>query len=161
MERAPATPPPVPEVDEPVRVVVDGSRIDAEVVPVGVAEDGQMALPGNPNVVGWYRHGPAAGDGAGSVVLGGHVDSREYGLGQLARLRETEAGDSVVVETAEGDSLRYVVVDVSSTPKADLPLSDVFDRGGAERLVLITCDGDFDRSRGSYTDNIVVTAVPE
>jgi hypothetical protein len=50
-------------------------------------------------------------------------------------------------------------VDVRSLPKAELPLADVFSREGHERLLLITCGGDFDRQQG-YADNIVVTAVP-
>ncbi len=160
MGRSPASPPPVAEVDEPARVRVKGARIDAEVVPVGVADGGQMELPEHPDVVGWYRHGPAPGDGSGSAVLAGHVDSIDHGLGQLARLRETEVGDDVIVRTAAGSKARYVVTSVVRTPKAELPVADIFRRDGEERLVLITCGGEFDSSRGSYEDNIVVTAVP-
>ncbi|MFW6033770.1 MAG: class F sortase [bacterium] len=158
--RSPASPPPVAEVDEPARVRVDGARIDAEVVPVGVADDGQMELPEHPDVVGWYRHGPAPGDGSGSAVLAGHVDSIEHGLGQLARLREAEVGDEVSVRTADGRDVRYAVVSVERTPKVRLPADDIFRRDGDQQLVLITCGGEFDRSSSSYADNIVVTAVP-
>ncbi|MFW6091434.1 MAG: class F sortase [Actinomycetota bacterium] len=160
VSRSPAAPPPVREVPEPTRVVIDGSGIDAEVVPVGVAEDGQMELPSHPDVVGWYRHGPAPGGGTGSAVLAGHVDSIEHGIGQLARLRETEVSDDVIVRTADGSKARYVVASVVRTPKAELPVADIFRRDGAERLVLITCGGEFDASRRSYEDNIIVTAVP-
>jgi sortase (surface protein transpeptidase) len=92
-------------------------------------------------------------------VLAGHVDSRRYGVGQLARLREIEVGDGVDVRTAGGVDARYRVVDVESVPKARLPVADLFGRDGEERLVLVTCGGDFDRSRGTYEENIVVTAV--
>jgi LPXTG-site transpeptidase (sortase) family protein len=143
----------------PVSVEVSAVNISAEVVPVGIADDGQMELPPHPDVIGWYRFGPTAGNGAGSVVLAGHVDSRKYGLGQFARIHESEVGDEVLVRTESGRDLRYTVVDVRSLPKAELPLADVFSREGHERLLLITCGGDFDRQQG-YADNIVVTAVP-
>lgn len=159
VRRAPATLPPIRAVDPPVHVAVVEVGIDAEVVPVGVAADGQMELPADPDVVGWYRHGSAPGGDSGSVVLAGHVDSRRYGVGQLARLREIEVGDGVDVRTAGGVDARYRVVDVESVPKARLPVADLFRRDGEERLVLVTCGGEFDRSRGTYEENIVVTAV--
>jgi hypothetical protein len=158
--RAPATAAPIAAVDPPVRVVMDSVGIDAVVAPVGVAADGQMELPADPDVVGWYRYGSTPGATAGSVVLGGHVDSRRYGVGQLALLRETEVGDEIVVQTAAGMELRYRVTDVQSLPKARLPLADLFRRDGSSSVVLVTCGGEYDRSRGGYRDNVVVTAVP-
>lgn len=158
--RSPATIEPVEPSDPPVSVEVDAVRIEADVVPVGIADDGQMKLPRDPDIVGWYRYGPTAGNGQGSVVLAGHVDTRRHGIGQLSRLRETEVGDEIVVSTESGADIRYTVEDVRSIPKAELPLAEVFSRDGDERLVLITCGGEFDRARGSYTDNVVVTAAP-
>ncbi|MGH8776020.1 MAG: class F sortase [Jiangellaceae bacterium] len=158
--RAFATPPPAPTVDPPVRVVVAGARIDAVVVPVGVAADGQMELPADPDVVGWYRYGSTPREDSGSVVLGGHVDSRRYGIGQLARLRGAEVSDEVVVHTAGGSAVPYRVVRVQSLPKAALPVEELFRRVGNEQVVLVTCGGTFDRSRGGYEENIIVTAVP-
>lgn len=157
--RSPATLAPAEPPDAPVSVEVSAINISAEVVPVGIADDGQMELPPHPNVIGWYRFGPTAGNGAGSVVLAGHVDSRKYGLGQFVRLHESQVEDEVLVRTESGRDLRYTVVDMRSLPKAELPLADVFSREGRERLLLITCGGEFDRQRG-YADNIVVTAVP-
>lgn len=160
MARSPAALEPVEPSDLPVSVQLDSVGIDADVVPVGVADDGQMELPPDPNLVGWYRYGPTVGDGEGSVVLAGHVDSRTYGIGQLARLRDAEVGDEIVVSTESGQDARYTVEDVRSFPKAELPLAELFTRDGRERLLLITCDGEFDRARGGYADNIVVAAVP-
>lgn len=158
--RSPATVAPAESPDAPVRMTASSVRVDAEVVPVGVADDGQMELPADPDVLGWYHFGPSAGDGSGSVVLAGHVDSLTYGVGQLARLPDSRVGDEVLVRTESGLDLRYTVVDVQNIPKLDLPLEDVFRRDGDERLLLITCGGEFDRQHGGYTDNIVVTAAP-
>jgi hypothetical protein len=155
-----ATPLPIPSVDPPVRIVLARAGIDAAVVPVGVATDGQMELPADPDVIGWYRYGSAPGDGSGSVVLGGHVDSQEYGIGQFAGLLEAGIGDELEVFTAAGSVSTYRVTDVLSVPKAALPVAELFRRDGHERVVLLTCGGDFDVAAGGYRDNVVVTAAP-
>ncbi|HEX6231894.1 MAG TPA: sortase [Jiangellaceae bacterium] len=157
--RSPATVAPAEPPDAPVSIELSAVNVSAEVVPVGIADDGQMELPPHPDVIGWYRFGPTTGSGAGSIVMAGHVDSRTYGLGQFVRLHESQVGDEVLVRTESGLGLRYTVVDVLSMPKAELPLADVFSREGDERLLLITCGGEFDRQQG-YADNIIVTAVP-
>lgn len=157
--RSVATLPAPTKVDPPVFVELPDADVTADVVPVGLADDGQMELPDDPKVVGWYRFGPAAGTGVGSVVIAGHVDSRRYGIGPLARLVEAEQGDEVVVRTEAGEVHTYAVVDVQVIPKADLPIADIFSRDGAERLVLITCTGEFDGTR--YEDNAVVIAEPK
>jgi hypothetical protein len=142
----------------PVRVTVSAVGIDAAIRPVGVAADGQMALPPNPRVLGWYRFGPSPG-ADGSAVLAGHLDSRRYGLGPLVRLRNVETGDLVEVTSADGSSLTYRVDGVARFEQQGLP-DDVFARTGAPRLRLITCGGEYDVGAGGYQQNLVVTAVP-
>ena len=46
-------------------------------------------------------------------------------------------------------------------PRADLRhQAVVFSAAGDRRLVLITCGGPYDASRGGYQDNVVVVARP-
>ncbi|HSK56526.1 MAG TPA: class F sortase [Jiangellales bacterium] len=144
----------------PVRVEVPAVGITAEVDQVGVAEDGQMDLPPDPDRVGWYRFGAAPGEDQGSAVLAAHVDSRRYGLGQFSRLPESSPGDRVVVVLADGRSVEHEVVDVRSESKAAVQLDSLFRREGEPALVLVTCGGVYDASARSYEDNVVVTAVP-
>ncbi|MGH8867390.1 MAG: class F sortase [Actinomycetes bacterium] len=118
-----------------------------------------MALP-DADTVGWYRHGAAPGDRAGSAVLAGHVDSRDRGLGALAALRFTRTGDRVRVTLADGTPLTYRVVDRMSYAKRALPADRLFGRGGPAALRLVTCGGSFMPEAGGYTENLVVTAVP-
>ena len=144
-------------VARPLRVAVPAVGLDLPVRPVGVAEDGQMWLPRDLGTVGWYRYGPAPGE-QGSAVLAGHVDSWEYGVGPLARLRDVEVGDALVVRTARGTEL-HEVTEVDQYPKQALPAA-VFERTGPPRVRLVTCGGEFDEAAGSYRDNLVVTAEP-
>jgi sortase (surface protein transpeptidase) len=135
-------------------------RLDMRVLPMGVDAAGAMALPEDTADAGWYRFGPAPGE-AGTTVLAAHVDSLVHGLGAFARLRDVPVGAPVTVTTADGGEHAYRVQQVERTAKTEVPLDLLFDRAGAERLVLVTCGGEFDRSTGHYRDNVLVTAVPQ
>ena len=144
----------------PVEVVVDRVGLRMPVVAVGVAADGQMALPPDPSRIGWYRFGPGPTANRGSAVLAGHVDSKQYGVGPLVKLRKVRPGDEIRVRVTGDTVLRYRTTDVVSVAKKSLPELGVFDRDGRRLLRVVTCGGAYDRDRGGYQDNVVVTAVP-
>lgn len=152
-----ATPAPVPA---PTRLRIPAIGVDAPVGPVGLNDQGQMAIPQQVQDIGWYEYGPAPGATQGSAVLSGHVDSAEQGLGAFSRLGELTAGDVITVTDAAGRQLPYRVVGKEAFDKKTVPLADLFSRSGAARLTLITCGGAFDSAAKHYLDNIVVTAVP-
>ena len=120
--------------------------------------DGQLQVPAQARQVGWWDGGAEAGDPFGSVVLAGHVDTRTEGLGFFARLRGIRPGE-VVVLTGAGHTASYRVASIRAVRKDALATrSGAFDQTVGHRLVLITCTGAYDASRGGYEDNLVVTA---
>ena len=141
-----------------LRLPAHGLR--APVVPVGVTPDGSMEIQEDVATAGWYRFGPAPGDRQGSVVLSGHINDRDQGVGAFAVLADVAAGEPVTVTLADGRVLDYRVVARERFDKGVVPMARIFDRTGPPRLTLVTCGGAFDRSSGNYRDNIVVTAVP-
>ncbi|HYH26047.1 MAG TPA: sortase [Blastococcus sp.] len=143
----------------PVRLDLPGLGVTAPVDQVGVAGDGQMALPEDVDRVGWYRFGPAPG-ADGNAVLAGHVDDREQGPGALFPLRDVEPGAELVVTDAAGEITRWRVVSRELVQKQVLPLDAIFAREGPARLVVITCGGPFLPEYSSYRDNVVVVAEP-
>ena len=145
-------------VSKPVRVALASVGIDAPVRAVGVAADGQMRLPVDPRVMGWYRFGSAPGaESGGSVVIAGHLDSKRFGLGPLVRLRDTGVGDAIEVTLSNGATSTYTVVGVERFDRQGLP-DQLFSRQGPERLHVITCGGAYDADAGGYQQNLVVTA---
>jgi len=92
--------------------------------------------------------------------MDGHVDSARFGRGAFFRLGELRVGEPVEVVTREGSTLRYVVSGRQQFPKSALPAAEVFSQEVGERLVLITCGGEFDGASRHYTDNVVVYADP-
>ena len=147
-------------VSRPVRVALTSVGIDSPVRAVGVAADGQMQMPANPRVMGWYRFGSAPGaESGGSVVIAGHLDSKRFGLGPLVRLRDTAVGDAIEVALSNGATSTYTVVGVERFDRQGLP-DRLFSRQGPERLHVITCGGSYDAAAGGYQQNLVVTAAP-
>ena len=104
---------------------------------------------------------PAPAPPTGSAVLSGHVDDRDQGYGAFHRLGDLAPGDPVAVELGDGGVLAYRVETVTRVPKRDLPAGEVFARGGAPRLTLVTCGGPFDYGAHGYTENVVVVARPD
>jgi hypothetical protein len=78
---------PVQEPGLPRRLVIPRLGVKMPIAAVAIDADGAMALPPRLTQIGWYAYGPRPGSSQGSAVLGGHVDSRQYGVGPLVALR--------------------------------------------------------------------------
>ena len=153
-----------PPVSEPVLPAVPtGLSIPslgvlAPVVPVGLAEDRSMQIPGV-SEAGWYLPGRAPGSPTGSAVIAAHVDFNER-PGVFFELRGIQPGAEVVVTDAAGGTHRFVVTERSQVAKDRVPMQELFRTGGDPVLTLVTCGGAFDSGARSYSDNIIVRAVP-
>jgi hypothetical protein len=145
----------------PTRLTLPGLGITASVVPIGVDDGGDLAIPDNPQALGWWQDGATPGDGRGAVVIDGHLDSYQYGTGFFVNLRRLQPGDPVMLDGASGTRTDWTVASAALYPRDALPYDQLFSHDGPPRLVLITCGGAFDRTSRSYTDNLVVTAYPE
>jgi sortase (surface protein transpeptidase) len=151
---------PAPDpVASPVGLQIPSLDVTAPVVDVALEDDGGMEIPEDVSTVGWYELGVAPGE-QGTAVIAGHVDSGEQGPGAFWDIRQLDVDDIVTVDHEDGTASAWRVVARTSYPKDELPISDIFTRFGPSRLVLITCDGEFDRGARSYSDNVVVYTVP-
>lgn len=153
-----ATRPPEPSPDggAPVRVRASAAGLDAAVTGAGLDDSGALTVPADPAVAGWYAAGPAPGR-PGPAVLAGHVDwdGRPAVFAGLDRL---VPGDEVVVDRADGTSVRFVVDRTVHAAKDAFPTGEVYGPAPGPELRLITCGGIFDRATGSYAANVVVFA---
>lgn len=154
-----ATPEAEEHLAQPVRVQVDGTGIDLEVVPTGVEDNGAMTIPDNHYQAGWYRYGPGPGSPAGSVVLAAHVDSRTEAL-PIAGLKDVPAGTKVTVTLDDGTAVVYQTEKVENIAKRSLDGHRLFDRAGTPLLKLVTCGGRWLDTEDDYEDNVVLTAAP-
>jgi sortase (surface protein transpeptidase) len=139
------------------RLVIPRIGVDALIQSVGRDSRGAMASPTGLDVVGWYRHGPSPGQ-AGDAVIDGH-----FGLpaqpAVFRDLRLLRPGDAVHVIWPDGRTVAFQVT-TSETVAATAHPAGLFARNGPARISLITCGGEWDQSLATYTDRLIVTAVP-
>jgi hypothetical protein len=143
----------------PVRVTIPALGVRSDVVPTGIDRDGTTQIPDDVDVLGWYRYGAAPRD-SGSTVILGHRDGRGQGRGALYALGSLNVGDRIRVTLADGSRVDYRVAAREVLDKRAVPLEDIFARSGGRVLSLISCGGVYDRARGGYQANVLVTAVP-
>jgi sortase (surface protein transpeptidase) len=140
----------------PERLVVPAIGVDADVIELGVREDGTMEVPTDFAQTGWFRPGPRPGR-VGPAVIAGHVDDRS-GPAVFFRLAELEAGDRIEVHGERGELVVFEVRRSEQHPKDAFPTERVYGGTPGPELRLITCGGAFDRQARSYRDNVVVYA---
>jgi hypothetical protein len=147
-----------PRVAVPVRLRIPSLGIDTRLQRLGLAADGTIAAPTRWEVAGWYARGPRPGQ-PGPAVIVGHVDSRS-GPAVFFRLAQASPGAAVLVDRADGSSVRFRVSGRQQVAKSAFPADLVYSPQLATVLRLVTCGGAFDPGTGHYRDNIIVTAVP-
>ncbi|MDO9377423.1 MAG: class F sortase [Nocardioidaceae bacterium] len=147
----------LPEV--PTRVRLPSGRT-VPVQPAATDAAGRLDVPDDPDVAGWWDGGSRPGDPFGATVVAAHVDSVGRGLGPFAELLGAREGERVTV-LSDGLRTTYRVGALRTVRRTILRTDgSVFAADGAPRLVLITCAGPYDRSRGGYQNLLVLTAQP-
>ena len=148
-----------PVVVRPTRLRIPSLEVDAPVLAAGIEPVSyQLAVPPDAGLVNWYEHGPSPG-ARGSALLAGHVDYNGR-AGVFYRLRWLDPGQRFEVGYEDGSSRTFEVVGRQQFDKARLPTTQLFAEDGDPTVVLITCGGEFDEGRRSYSDNLVVYATP-
>lgn len=168
----PTAPPPQPatttkaalhaiERSEPTAIVIPALDVNAEVMELGLHDDGTMEVPPHAprpeSQAGWFRHSPTPGELGPSVIVG-HVDSDRHGPSVFFGLDSLTGGDRVEVRRADGTTAVFEVEHVAQYGKDEFPTEDVYGNLDHAGLRLITCGGVFDAASAAYEDNIVVYA---
>jgi len=164
---AQAAPPPVDSfrsvrsydgVAEPVRLRIPAAGVDTPLQRLGRSVDLSIDVPTDFGVAGWFAEGPRPGQSGPAVILG-HVDSRT-GPGVFYGLARLPVGAEVLVDRADGSTAGFRVSRKLRVPKARFPTELVYGPTLEPSLRLVTCGGSFDKTIGSYRDNVIVYADP-
>jgi LPXTG-site transpeptidase (sortase) family protein len=155
-----AYPVPYANSPQPVRVLVPSVDIAGDIQPVGMSDPTTMQVPANIDVVGWFDRSVLPISEFGHTVLVGHRDGAADPDGVFKDLGEVKTGDMITVHDLSGRRITYSVTSVD-TVSDELFASQaprIFRRDGDHRLILITCGGSYDATRGGYQANVVVVA---
>ncbi|HEX4191068.1 MAG TPA: class F sortase [Marmoricola sp.] len=134
--------------------------VSAPVDAVGL-DGNAMAIPDNPDRVGWLDTTAPAGSPAGSSVIAGHVSDEHDDPGALWPLSEVKVGAQATWTDAAGVARVFVVTAKAHYPRATGLPAATFAATGAHVLRLVTCADRISTAGGGfhYADNLVVTAV--
>ncbi len=144
----------------PVRLSIPSIGVDAKVQQVGIAGNGNMAVPTNFTDVGWYEYGTVPGQ-AGSAVIDGHVDDGLAFPAVFANLDQLQAGNTIVITMSSGTVLHYVVTGSQAYDKDDTDTAAIFNDNNGKIIQLITCTGSWLPLQRTHTERLVVTAVEQ
>lgn len=137
----------------PVKLIIPAIGINANIQYLGVNQAGEMEIPNNIIDVGWFKLGSKPGE-KGSAVIAGHLNGVGDESGVFANLDKLKTGDKLEVQDDGGKVLTFVVW---KTGVYDFGYADeVFSRNDGVYLNLITCDGEWDKSKNSYKQRLVV-----
>ncbi|MCX8033063.1 MAG: sortase [Thermoleophilia bacterium] len=140
-------------IAEPARIVIPAIRVDAEIIPVGLLENGAMEVPPF-GLAGWYKLGPAPG-ASGPAVIVAHVDSKK-GPDVFYHLKDLDPGDEIMVYGEDGDVAVFVMDSKEEELKTELPIERIWNNTKEPVIRLITCTGEFNRKTGHYLSNLIV-----
>ena len=130
--------------------------MDAAIERVGIGPDGNMGVPKDYWNTAWFEPGVRPGQ-TGNAVIAGHYDSAVLNsLVVFGYLTELIVGDEVLVETADGLTLRFVVRDTAWYTPHNAPVEKVFGPASTPNLNLVTCGGAFNPATRQYDQRFVV-----
>lgn len=144
----------------PVKISIPAINVSADIEDVGLDDRQRMDVPKDFNNVGWYKLGYFPGE-RGSVVMAGHVDTKEGAPAVFSDVNKLKEGDEIIVKDSIDKTYKYIVVDKQLFPYDKVPLFTVFGANDYERLNLITCSGAFDEGKNNYSERLVVYAVKD
>jgi LPXTG-site transpeptidase (sortase) family protein len=139
----------------PQFVVVPKISAASAVEQVGQTEAGRMETPENWRNVGWYQPGIKPGQ-QGHAVFAAH---RDWGgnAGPFYDLPKLSVGDNVFIVGKEAIHV-YTVTSSRDYARTADPESAIFGSKDKPKITLITCEGDFVDSAGTYNQRRVVQA---
>ena len=155
----------------PVKVVVAGHRVQADVSADRLNADGSLYVPPDPRAVSWASQDVGPGSSYGTAILVGHVNYRGV-EGVFSDLADYVVGEVIIVGMADGRNLKYVVVAAPievNKNQVGPRRQELFDqthsygptgKPRSGRLLLLSCGGAFDNRTGYYESNIFVYALP-
>ena len=146
---------------KPKSLRIPSLDISAPIVPVGLTAGGAMDAPATLSDVGWYEKSANVGEDSGrSILTDGHYGS-SAAPGIFHNLYNIKIDDPIYVLGENGKEAVYRVVEIERKALEDVDMKKALRTypGAKQSLTLITCEGEYDPSRATYDDRVVVYAV--
>ncbi len=138
--------------DAPIKFIMPGLNITADIEAVGTHPSGVLAQPDNKLAIGWYRAGGYPGSKR-PILLSGYHDSDNSPLFRTANLR---VHDLVEIRNQKGDSYWYNISSIDFYAAKAVPMHELLSEKKGENLVIIVNSGD--KQGDNYPERTVIVA---
>lgn len=146
-----------PSATAPLKVTIPAISVEAPLEVLSLNADNVLQPPVAWDAAGWYDQSPVPGQ-RGPSVIAGHLTAPD-GPAVFVDLGTLKPGDEVIVTQADGSTTTFTVDKTISAERTDaFPTSEIYGPTPDAQLRLITCDGEYDPTRGHWTRNMVVFA---
>jgi sortase (surface protein transpeptidase) len=135
----------------PVSLEIKSIGLKAPLIKTGTGKSGELVVPGNPDIAGWYEKS------ANPTVITGHLDSKA-GPGVFWNLRKLKSGDEIRILEDDGSIAIYKVERKQNYSQNAFPTQAVYSPTPQQSLRIITCHGKYNPVTKSYSDNLVIFA---
>jgi hypothetical protein len=149
----------VPATPLPRRLRIPSLHVDTSLELLSRGPHGAIDVPKDWMRAGWYEDSARPGEPGAAVFLG-HVDSPR-GPAVFAALSTVRQGARVLLDRVDGSTVAFRVTRVELHKRTRFPKVRVYWPTLQRELRLITCGGQYIRSRGGYQSNVVVFATAE
>jgi LPXTG-site transpeptidase (sortase) family protein len=147
-----------PIYTDPSLVSIENLKISADVVKVGVDEQGVMETPKNWVDVGWFENSAKPGE-KGNFILNGHFDTNYGGPAVFWQLKNIQVGDKVSIIDEYGKTYTYEALESFYVDIDDPSRLDVLKSNESEStMTLITCGGVWVPGVSTYNKRLIVKA---
>lgn len=141
---------------DPTHMKIPSIGVDTTIQPTGILDNGEMGVPDDVHVVGWFEPGYKVGE-KGHAVLAGHVDSLS-GPAIFYDLKKVKAEDKITLLDNNGREMIFVIKKIANYKTEEAPIAEIFGYSDKRMINLITCTGVFNRNIGSHEERLVVSA---
>lgn len=142
---------------EPRKIVLPSLHTEGYIQKVGINKKGNMSVPTNVHVAGWYVGSTLPGE-RGVSIINGHVLGR-FSDAVFVNLHKLKIGDLIRVQKGDLSWVNFEAVEILSlgVDETTLAMDDQLE-GVENQLTLITCDGQYDDESHTYDKRIIVRA---
>ena len=103
----------------------------------------------------WYKFGPKPGE-KGSAVIAGHYGWKDGKGSIFNNIHTLDPGDEITIYDEKNHLISFIVSKTQKYALSDDTTKVFKSDDGRAHLNLITCDGQWDPSRHTYADRLVV-----
>ncbi len=138
------------------RFIIPDLNINAKFIDVGLTKENAIDTPKSLWDVGWYNGSSYPGE-AGSSMIVGHYS--RFGKAVFAKLAKIKPGQKIVIKSADGKELKFVVIKIEDFKVEDLPVEKILnDKTSTPKIEIVTCSGQFVQNTRDFTNRTLVTA---